>query len=488
HAAVEDEEYGGYSDDESEVGSDSGDEAGGHTYSDDDASGAVFKRMRRRHMGARRKKSGLTSPEQVLKFVQIMHRSACQTRIIEILIGKLMETHDRRLLKALIGLQGIGILRAWLQDYKEDDVMLIKILQCVSHMPISTRNTIEESRLEDVVKPLCSYSDENIANIASELVERWSTLRHVFKIPKKSRKESATATPATNTPAASRRQSPNRNAENQSDPVNKHQPGDGPGDSPGRMRWRGSVNPHSRLRSQSPLLGDSNGYSHSQSQSQAHSQHSQYGAHYSHHQQHSNVRGGNGGWSRRGAGYRGYSPGYDQSRGSRSPSRAAQYGGYKSRYGRQSSRSRSPTQPHRNGTYPSSRYQRSSVGYGQNYQPRSRYSNWGNDQPSYAGNGNSRNTSMGVSNSGAGGTDGPSRSDYVNGNASSSINAAPKLAEGWKTAYTNEGQPYYYHETTKQTQWEPPLAEGDKRVSTKSVDASSDLPAASDYHYGSRSK
>ncbi|KAJ2784393.1 hypothetical protein GGI15_002259 [Coemansia interrupta] len=488
HAAVDDEEYGGYSDDGSDLGSDSGNEAGGRGYSDDENSGAVFKHMRRRHNGARGKKSGLTSPEQVLKFVQIMHRSSCQTRIIEILIGKLMETHDRRLLKALIGLQGIGILRTWLQDYKDDDVMLIKILQCISHMPISTRNTIEESRLEDVVKPLCSYSDENVATMASELVERWSTLRHVFKIPKKSRKESATATPASDTPAASRRQSPNRNAENPPIPASKHLPGNGPGDSPGRMRWRSSVNPHSRLRSESPLPGDADGYLQSQSQSQQH----QYATHYQQQQQqqHPDASGDTGGWSRRGAGYRGYSPGYDRSRGGRSPSRAHQYGGYRPRYGHQNSRSRSPAHSHRNGAYPSSRYQRSSTAYGQrqNYQSRSRYSSWGGDQQPYAGNGNSRNASMGASNGGAGGYNGPNRPDNTDGNASSSVSMEPQLAHGWKTAYTNEGQPYYYHETTKQTQWEPPLAESAKHKPTASVDAAPVLPAADDYHYSSRNK
>ncbi|KAJ2817188.1 hypothetical protein IWW50_006254, partial [Coemansia erecta] len=108
HAAVDEEEYG--------------DDAG---YSDSEAESDV----ERSSAHIRRRKNGLTSPEQVLKFVQIMHRSSRQTRIIDILIGKLLETSDRRLLKSLISLQGLGILRAWLQDFTDDDVMMIKILQ-----------------------------------------------------------------------------------------------------------------------------------------------------------------------------------------------------------------------------------------------------------------------------------------------------------------------------------------------------------------------
>ncbi|KAJ1894694.1 hypothetical protein LPJ66_005038, partial [Kickxella alabastrina] len=43
--------------------------------------------------------------------------------------------------------------------------------------------------------------------------------------------------------------------------------------------------------------------------------------------------------------------------------------------------------------------------------------------------------------------------------ATNSAAGAPKLAPGWRTAYTGDGIAYYYHETTKQTQWEPPVAE-----------------------------
>ncbi|KAJ1934532.1 hypothetical protein EC988_008781, partial [Linderina pennispora] len=190
HAAMDDDDYGSGSNHDDFSESDNSD--------DPDAAYGIRQQRRGR-------RKGLTSPEQVLKFVQIMHQSAGETRIIGILIGKLMETSDRRLLKSLIGLQALGILRSWLQDYKDDDVMLIKILQCIDHLPISTRNSIEESRLEDAVAPLCSFSDENVASIAAKLTERWKTLRVVFKIPKKSRKESANVTPS-----ASVRESPNR--------------------------------------------------------------------------------------------------------------------------------------------------------------------------------------------------------------------------------------------------------------------------------------
>ncbi|KAJ2747985.1 hypothetical protein GGI20_000072 [Coemansia sp. BCRC 34301] len=460
HAAVDDEDYGSTEDGYSGSGSEDDEDQGDWS----DHSG--FKRIRRRNQ------KGLTSPEQVLKFVQIMHRSARETRIIEILIGKLMETSNRRLLKALIGLQGAGVLRSWLQDYENDDVMLIKILQCIDHMPFSTRNPIEESRLEEAVKPLCSFGDENVANLASNMVERWSQLKHVFKIPKKSRKESAV-----NTPAASCRQSPNRAsaatiATTNTLPLSTTSRPAGGGESPGPTRWG---------RSASPGLKEAPGYPPT-------------------HHQHQHA----GGWTRnRGTGVRGSSPSGSSGAG-RSPSRAAPYtGGYRSRYGSHLSRSRSPSSFRRtSSSY--SRFQRSSAGdypptgrlYVNNlgstayrdstghgapsyssssaHHPRGRYTSWGGghgytrpncyDDEAYSADMNREKTGS-VADSGHGRASGRSDSMRDSTAPAPSSGAAhleqqqPRLASGWRTACSNDGMTYYYHESTKETRWDPPLAD-----------------------------
>ncbi|KAJ1886847.1 hypothetical protein LPJ81_006625, partial [Coemansia sp. IMI 209127] len=294
-----------------------------------------------------------------------MHRSARQTRIIDILIGKLMETSDKRLLKSLIGLQGAGILRSWLQDYEGDDVMMIKILQCLSHMPIATRNTIEETRLEEAVKPLCSYTDENVAGLALELVERWSSLRHVFKIPKKPRKRSASTTPAPGTPSASSKLSPSRkNTGTPPAPDHNGQNASGSSFAPAKVEgggrglgattpdidplvpppWRrGNYRPtasypSSRMRSE-PASPNQDASSSHGTQTYA-----EYGS--------NGVGGVRGEYDRRGAGYHryGHSPS-DPLRVGRPPVRGPTYSGYRSRYeqpvSRSRSRSRSPSGLHR---------------------------------------------------------------------------------------------------------------------------------------------
>ncbi|KAJ2653340.1 hypothetical protein IWW40_000393 [Coemansia sp. RSA 1250] len=402
HAAVDDDEYSGSESDGSESdGSDAG-----------------------RAASARRRKAGLTSPEQVLKFVQIMHRSSRQTRIIGILIGKLMETSDRRLLKSLIGLQGAGILRAWLQDYTGDDVMMIKILQCIGHMPISTRNTIEETRLEEVVKPLCSYSDENVSSLAATLIECWSGLRHVFKIPKKAKRDSTATAPSS-------RQSPSQ----VQTPVEDTVPSNS--QSPAPLQ-NGTETPQMRSVSPRPMGNEPVAY---------------------------RPRGA-AGWGR-GRGFRG-SPPAGHMRMSRSPARPP-HPSYRQRYPpRHASRSRSPhgfrRPPHSRFGRPSSDYPASNrypPGNG-GYEPHSHGKPMPFSPPSsrgrFGGRWGGRGTYRGI----------PER-PYATGNFErdhaehhrsemprNPPEERPRLPPGWRTAFTNDNIPYYYHETTKETRWEPP--------------------------------
>ncbi|KAJ1666901.1 hypothetical protein EV178_001815 [Coemansia sp. RSA 1646] len=515
HAAMDDDdEYDGSSDEDEYSGSDddgrsSGNEAAGFKH--------IRQRARQKKM---KKKKGLTSPEQVLKFVQIMHRSARQTRIIEILIDKLMETVDKRLLKSLIGLQGAGILCSWLQDYEGDDVMMIKILQCISQMPISTRNTIEETRLEDTIKPLCSYSDENVANLASELIDRWSSLRHVFKIPKKARKRSTSTTPAPGTPAASSKLSPNRkNTDTPPVPVHHNQnaggsfvlakEGGGRGfgaatpdiDPSVPPRWRhNSYRPAtnylpSRMRSASPSPSLDAGMP------QGTQGYAAYG---------SNGEGERRGLDRSSTGYHryGHSPS-DPLRMSRPPVRESLYSGHRSRYeqpvSRSRSRSRSPNGLRRTassysrfsrfsgnddaqgsgrvyGQYdsysnsPSHRESRrdysglrSEMSPSSSFQ-RGKYSSWAGHF-SYRQGADERAYSMDTDrdNRGSSSYERSSASRIRSSSGSDAIgkayppNAAQttdmKLAPGWKTAQSDDGRVYYYHEVTKKPQWEPPLAD-----------------------------
>ncbi|KAJ2815833.1 hypothetical protein IWW50_006699, partial [Coemansia erecta] len=365
--------------------------------------------------------------------------------------------------------------------------MMIKILQCIAHIPISTRNTIDESRLEEAVKPLCSYSDENVSSLASTLVERWSSLRHVFKIPKKSKKESATATA---TPAASTRQSPSQTGAATPQALGVESRDAGGSESPKLTRWRNSPAPQpSRIRSESPMEQDSDIF---QRQNQQHQNHSQQ------------PRLGNTGWGRRG-GFRGQSPGGSM-QANRSPGRPP-YPGYRQRYAHNMSRSRSPRGFHRpmsirfprnsadeyrapsqqpSGFGPSEPTDRGSSPMPFSTLPaRGRYARWGEHGSQQRMSGEGEKPYAMEAN--------PdrrrqpyTRADNARYENSRPADDTPRLAPGWRTAYTGDGIPYYYHEATKETRWEPPVADQPPKGGNRYADLGVNSPGARDGHFSRR--
>ena len=84
-------------------------------------------------------------------------------------------------------MRGLSILRTWLSEYKDDEVMVIEILQCLLGLPIRTRNTIDENQAEEAVQPFAESKDEVISSLARRLVDAWRDLKRVYKIPKKQR-------------------------------------------------------------------------------------------------------------------------------------------------------------------------------------------------------------------------------------------------------------------------------------------------------------
>ncbi|KAJ2340434.1 hypothetical protein GGF43_006410, partial [Coemansia sp. RSA 2618] len=62
----------------------------------------------------------------------------------------------------------------------------------------------------------------------------------------------------------------------------------------------------------------------------------------------------------------------------------------------------------------------------------------------------------------------------------------PRLAPGWRTAYTGDGIPYYYHEATKETRWEPPVADQPPKGGNRYADLGVNSPGARDGHFSRR--
>ncbi|OMJ18877.1 hypothetical protein AYI70_g5079 [Smittium culicis] len=128
---------------------------------------------------------GLQTSEEVLKLVQIMLRSSGKKRHIQLITSKILETRSKKLLQMFVSFHGLRILRLWIIENSDDETIIIPVLQCIRIMPIKTRNTIDENKIEPCVIGLSKNKDEFIADLATEILKIWSALKFVYKIPKR---------------------------------------------------------------------------------------------------------------------------------------------------------------------------------------------------------------------------------------------------------------------------------------------------------------
>ncbi|OLY84615.1 hypothetical protein AYI68_g1219 [Smittium mucronatum] len=73
----------------------------------------------------------------------------------------------------------------WLIENSEDETIIIPVLQCIKIMPIQTRNTVDENKIEPILIGLSRKKDEFIADLSTEILKNWSSLKFVYKIPKR---------------------------------------------------------------------------------------------------------------------------------------------------------------------------------------------------------------------------------------------------------------------------------------------------------------
>ncbi|KAJ2304737.1 histone methyltransferase set2, partial [Coemansia sp. RSA 2705] len=188
----------------------------------------------------------------------------------------------------------------------------------------------------------------------------------------------------------------------------RHSPSQTAGSSPAPPRWRNSpAPPQSRVRSASPMAPDSDARPHQRPPRHA----------------------GVAGWNRRG-GFAASQPPYPGQR-----HRSAQHV--------PRSRSRSPQGP-----------RRSAGPYG----PSGQHGLHARQQQQQRMPGGDRPYAMAAGSEGGRRPYADSRPDAARYSDPRTADA-PVLAPGWRTAFTKDQVPYYYHESTKETQWEPPLAE-----------------------------
>lgn len=82
---------------------------------------------------------------------------------------------------------GLLVLKSCLSQHGRSDLSLCyQILKILGTLPISSRNTIVDNKMDDAVsKMVGEVREAEIAQTAKELLETWAALPLIYKIPKR---------------------------------------------------------------------------------------------------------------------------------------------------------------------------------------------------------------------------------------------------------------------------------------------------------------
>ncbi|KAJ5787049.1 WW/Rsp5/WWP [Penicillium paradoxum] len=116
----------------------------------------------------------------------------CQEKWIAVkLLGRIQRCDDERVRNRVIRMHGYQILNSQLAQWKEDQNVVLQIMNILDGFPRLTRNKIQDSKIEANIQPLTKCDDERVAKKAVALLESWAGLEVAYRIPRMKRGKDA---------------------------------------------------------------------------------------------------------------------------------------------------------------------------------------------------------------------------------------------------------------------------------------------------------
>ena len=119
----------------------------------------------------------------------------CKEKWIAVkLLQRIQTTEDELVRHRIVRLHGYRILNSQLAAWKDDENIILQILEILDQLPRLTRNKIVDSRLDQTLQSLERHNDEKVALRAASLNEAYSQLELAYRIPRKKRDDTSTPT------------------------------------------------------------------------------------------------------------------------------------------------------------------------------------------------------------------------------------------------------------------------------------------------------
>lgn len=110
----------------------------------------------------------------------------CKEKWIAVkLLDRIQRCDDDRVRNRVIQMHGYQILRATLTTWKEDNNVILQILDILYKFPRLTKNKISDSKIEASVEELITSEHEDVAFESKRLIEEWGKLEVAYRIPRK---------------------------------------------------------------------------------------------------------------------------------------------------------------------------------------------------------------------------------------------------------------------------------------------------------------
>ncbi|CZT08139.1 related to histone-lysine N-methyltransferase [Rhynchosporium agropyri] len=110
----------------------------------------------------------------------------CKEKWIAVkLLSRIQRCDDDRVRNRVVQMHGYQILRTTLTTWKDDNNVILQILDILCKFPRLTRNKISDSKIEATIETLVDSEHEDVAFEAKRLLEDWNKLEVAYRIPRK---------------------------------------------------------------------------------------------------------------------------------------------------------------------------------------------------------------------------------------------------------------------------------------------------------------
>jgi histone-lysine N-methyltransferase SETD2 len=119
----------------------------------------------------------------------------CKEKWIAVKLLQRIHTSDDEMVRhRIVRLHGYRILNSQLSAWRDDENIILQILDILNQLPRLTRNKIVDARLDQTLQGLEAHADGRVASRATSLSEAYSQLELAYRIPRKKKDDTSTPT------------------------------------------------------------------------------------------------------------------------------------------------------------------------------------------------------------------------------------------------------------------------------------------------------